>query len=70
MHPQSPALHIGGTVLMDSDDLHVLGVTFDPMMFLRKSSLGSRTISQRLEEVLHGEFSVIGCFLRGDFRVL
>ena len=29
MHPQSPALTIGGTVLKESDDLVILGVTFD-----------------------------------------
>ena len=29
MHPQSPPLTIGGTVLKKSDDLVILGVTFD-----------------------------------------
>ena len=29
MHPQSPLLIIGGTVLKESDDLVILGVTFD-----------------------------------------
>ena len=29
MHPQSPSLTIGGTVLKESDDLDILGVTFD-----------------------------------------
>ena len=29
MHPQSPPLTIGGTVLNVSDDLVILGVTFD-----------------------------------------
>ena len=28
MHPQSPALTIGGTVLKESDDLVILGVIF------------------------------------------
>ena len=28
MHPQSPPLTIGGTVLKESDDLVILGVTF------------------------------------------
>ena len=32
MHPQSPALTIGGTVLKESDDLVILGVTFDSKM--------------------------------------
>ena len=29
MHPQSPACTIGGTVLMESDDLVISRVTFD-----------------------------------------
>ena len=29
MYPQSPSLTIGGTVLKESDDLDILGVTFD-----------------------------------------
>ena len=29
MHPQSPPLTIDGTVLKESDDLDILGVTFD-----------------------------------------
>ena len=32
MHPQSPALAIGGTELKESDDLDILGVTFDSKM--------------------------------------
>ena len=28
MHPQSPPLTIGGTVLKESDDLGILGMTF------------------------------------------
>ena len=36
MHPQSPALTIGGTVLKESDDLVILGVTFDFMMTFEK----------------------------------
>ena len=32
MHPQSPALTIGGTVLKESDDLVILGMTFDSKM--------------------------------------
>ena len=36
MHPQSPALTIGGTVLNESDDLVILGVTFDSMMTFEK----------------------------------
>ena len=36
MHPQSPALTIVGTVLKESDDLVILGVTFDSMMIFEK----------------------------------
>ena len=39
MHPQSPPLTIGGTVLKESDDLVILGVTFDSKMAF-ESSLG------------------------------
>ena len=42
MHPQSPPLTIDGTVLKESDDLVILGVTFDSKMILEKplASLG------------------------------
>ena len=42
MHPQSPPFTIGGTVLMESDDLVILGVTFDSKLTFEKqaSSLG------------------------------
>ena len=36
MHPQPPALTIGGTVLKESDDLVILGVTFDSKMTFKK----------------------------------
>ena len=36
MHPQSPALTIGGTGLKESDDLVILGVIFDSKMTLRR----------------------------------
>ena len=49
MHPQSPALTIGGTVLKESDDLVILGVTFDSMMTFEKHlRFVSRAASQRL----------------------
>ena len=41
MHPQSPPLTVGRTVLKESDDLVVLGVTFDfKMTFEKQTSLG------------------------------
>ena len=36
MHPQSPPLTIGGTVLKESDDLVIFGVTFDSKRQLLK----------------------------------
>ena len=49
MHPQSPPLTIGGIVLKESDDLIILGVTFDSKMTIEKYlRLVSRTASQRL----------------------
>ena len=49
MHPQSPPLTIGGTVLKESDDLDILGVTFDSRMTFEKHFHSvSRAASQRL----------------------
>ena len=36
MYPQSPPLIIGGTVLQKSDDLVLLGVTFDSKLTFEK----------------------------------
>ena len=48
-HQQSPPLTIGGTVLKESDDLVILGVTFDSKMTLEKHlRSASRETSQRL----------------------
>ena len=49
MHPQSPSVTIGGTVLKESDDLVILGVTFDYKMTIEKHLRSvSRVASQRL----------------------
>ena len=49
MHLQSPLLTIGGTVLKESDDLVILGVTFDSKMTFEKSLRSvSKAVSQRL----------------------
>ena len=49
IHPQSPPLTIGGTVLKESDDLVILGVTFDSKMtFVKHPRSASRAASQRL----------------------
>ena len=49
VRPQSPPLTIGRTVLKESDDLAILGVTFDSKMTFEKHlSSVSRAASQRL----------------------
>ena len=49
MYPQSPTLTIGGTVLKESDDLVIFGVTFDSKMtFVKHLRSVSRAASQRL----------------------
>ena len=49
MHPQSPTLTILGTVLKASDDLVILGVTFDSKMTFEKHLRSvSRAASQKL----------------------
>ena len=52
MHPQSPPLTIGGTVLKesDSDGLVILGVTFDSKMTLR--SIFARFPEQFLKDLV------------------
>ena len=48
MHPQSLSLRIRGTVLKESDDLVILGVTFDSKMNFEKHLLSvSRAASRR-----------------------
>ena len=57
MHPQSPPLTIGGTVLKESDHLVILRVTFDSKMTVEKHLRSvSRAASQRL-----GVFSNTWC---------
>ena len=46
MHPQSPPLNIGRTVLEESDDLVILGVTFNDLREV--PSLGFQGLSQKL----------------------
>ena len=36
IHPHAPPLTIGGTVLKESDDLVILGVTFDSKLTFEK----------------------------------
>ena len=49
MHPPSPPLTIDGTVLKESDDLDILGVTFDSKLTFEKHLRSvSRAASQKL----------------------
>ena len=49
MHPQSPPLTIGGTAPKESDDLVILGVTFDSKMtFEMNLHSVSKAASQRI----------------------
>ena len=66
MHPQSPPLTFGGTVLKKSDDLVILGVTFDSKMTFQKTLRSvSRAASRRLGSL--GECSMIDRFLGDAF---
>ena len=69
MHPQSPALTIGKTMLKESDDLVILGVTFDSNMTFEKHLYSvSRVASQRLGilrkscQVFHDRLLLGRCF--------
>ena len=69
MHPQSPTLTIGKTVLKESGDLVILGVTFDSKMTFEKHLRSvSRAASQRLGilrkswQVFHDRLLLERCF--------
>ena len=69
MHPQSPALTIGGTVLKECDDLVILRVTLDSKMTFEKHLCSvSRAASQRLGilrkfwQVFHDRLLLGRCF--------
>ena len=71
MHPQSPPLTIGGTVLKESDDLVIFGVIFDSKMTFEKHLRSvSQAASQRLGiltkswQVFHDR-SLLGRCFRG-----
>ena len=71
MHPQSPTLTSGGTGLKESDDLVILGVTFDSKMTFEKHlHLVSRAASQRLGILKSWQCSMINHFLGAAFGVL
>ena len=70
MHPQSPPLTIGGTVLKESDDLVILRVTFDSKMTFEKHLRSvSRAASQTLG-ILRKSCFMIDHFLGEAFGVL
>ena len=69
MHPQSPALTIGRTVLKESDDLVIFGVTFNSKMTFEKHLRSvSRAASQRFSilrnswQVSHDRLLLERCF--------
>ena len=69
MHPQSPPLTIDGIVLKKSDNLDILGVTFDSKLTFEKHlCLVSRAASQRLGIlrkywwVFHDKLLIRRCF--------
>ena len=69
MHPRSPPLTIDDTVLMESDDLDILGVTFDSKLTFEKHLRSvSRAASQRLGilkkswRVFHDKLLIGRCF--------
>ena len=69
MHPQPPPLTIDGTVLKESDDLDILGVTFDSKLTFEKHLCPvSRAASQRLGilrkswRVFHDKLLILRCF--------
>ena len=65
MYPQSPTLTIGGTLQKESDDLVILGVTFDSKMTFEKHLRSvSRAAFQRLGILRKSwQYSMIDCFL-------
>ena len=71
MHPQPPPLTIGRTVLKESDDLLILGVTFDSKMTFEKHLRSvSWAASQRLgmlrkSERVFNDRSLLGRCIRG-----
>ena len=72
MHPQSPPLTIGGTVLKESDGLVILGVTFDSKMtFAKHLHSVSRAACQSLGYCGGpDEYSMIDRFLGGVLGIL
>ena len=69
MHPQSPPLTIGGTVMKESDDLVILGVTFDSKLTFEKhlrsvsrAASHSRGIPRKSWQMFHDVSLLERCF--------
>ena len=69
MHPQSPPLTIVGTLLKMSDDLDILGVTFDSMMTIEKHlrSVSREVLNDLVSWGSPGEYSMIDRFFLDAF---
>ena len=67
MHPQSPPLTIDSTVLKESDDLDILGVTFDSKLTFEKHL---RSVSRAAFQGSPGGYSMINCSSGDAFGVL
>ena len=70
MHRQSPPLTIDGTVLKESDDFIILGVTFDPKLTFEKhlrsisrAASQKRSILRKSWRVFHDRLLLERCFL-------
>ena len=77
MHPQSPLLTAGGTILKESDDLDILPVTFDPKMTFEKhlrsvSTAASQWLSilRKSWRVFHDRLLLGRCFHRFFLPIL
>ena len=70
MHPQSPPLTIGGTVLKESDDLVILGETFDckktfekHLRSVSRAAYEKLGILRKFWQVFHERSLLVRCFL-------
>ena len=71
MRPLSPTLIIDGTVLRESDDLVILGVTLDSKMIFEKHlrSIFKAAFLRLVSWGSHGEYSIIDRFFGDAFGV-
>ena len=72
MHPQSLPLTIGRTVMKESDDLDILGVTFDSKMTFDMHVCSVSVLRPKglVSSGSPGEYSLIDCFLGDAFNGL